>query len=305
MITRRQFATTLAGMATSAVLARPGNVWADQPPLRIAISLEMLAGANVNDARAAYRVWADQISQSLALRHAQVLDRVYFPSAELLQMIRSGQVDFIALTALEYARVIDQIDPEWMLVQDDFSNGLEYLLLVRNNSPYRGLEDLKGAKLLTYRHPTDCLLRQWLTVRLASVTHQTVEEFFDAPEFKDKISEVVLPLFFGSIQAAALSRSAFEMAIELNPQLGRELRIVDVSPKVIPNGFWTRRNCNAEDKHVFEQAMLRVKTMPSGRQVLALFQTSGYSSRPCSIMTPTVDFIRSYESIRRRGGEKP
>ncbi|MGA3130704.1 MAG: PhnD/SsuA/transferrin family substrate-binding protein [Terracidiphilus sp.] len=305
MISRRQFSTTLAGLAAGAVLARCGKARAERQPLRIAISAEMLAGVNVTDARASYRIWADQIAQTLALRHARFIDQVFVPSAEMIQMIRAGEVDFFALTALEFAKTADQIDPGWMLLEDVLLNGIDYLLLVHSDSPYRNLQDLKGAKLLMHHHPHDCLVRPWLAIQLANLGHKTFDEFFDSPESRDKVAEVVLPVFFRSIQAAALSRPAFEMAVELNPQLGRELRILAVSPKMFPNGFWARKSCNEEDKRVFEQAMLRTNTIPAGRQALALFQVTGYSSRSCSVMVSTLDLIRQYESLRKRAGGKP
>jgi ABC-type phosphate/phosphonate transport system substrate-binding protein len=112
-------------------------------------------------------------------------------------------------------------------------------------------------------------------------------------------------VFFRSIQAAALSRPAFEMAVELNPQLGRELRTLAVSPKIYPTGFWARKSCNEEDKRVFEQAMLRTNTIPAGRQALALFQVTGYSSRPCSVMASALDLIRQYDAVRKRSAGKP
>jgi ABC-type phosphate/phosphonate transport system substrate-binding protein len=305
VITRRQFARRLAGIAAGAFCAGGKRLWADGPPLRIAISTEMLAGVSVTDARASYRIWADQIAQTLALRHAQLIDQVFVPSAEMIQIIRAGEADFFALTALEFAKVTDQIDPGWMLLEDSLVNGVDYLLLVHNDSPYRNLQDLKGAKLLMRHHPHECLLLPWLTTQLANLGHKNCDEFFDALESRDKVAEVVLPVFFRSIQAAALSRPAFEMAVELNPQLGRELRTLAVSPTMFPTGFWSRKNCDEEDKRVFEQAMLRANTIPAGRQALALFQVTGYSPRSCSVMASTLDFIRQYEAVRKRSGGRP
>ena len=137
LIGRRQFAVALAGLAAGAAFSRGRYAWAEGPPLRVAVSLDTLAGANVNDARAAYRVWGQEIASTLALRHAEMLNQVFIPSAELIQMIRAGKVDCFALTALEYSRITDLVDPNCALIEDYALNGMDYLVLVQNDSPHR------------------------------------------------------------------------------------------------------------------------------------------------------------------------
>lgn len=302
MITRRQFATGLAGLTAGAALACARTCSAERQPIRVAVSLDTLAGANVNDARAAYRVWGEEIAKTLVLRHAEMLDQVFFPSAELIHMIRAGQVDCFALTALEYASAIDVIDPACALIEDYALDGLDYLLLVRNDSSSKKIEDLKGARLLLHHHRETSMLRIWLDLELAGASRPRLDQFFASCEMHDQIMEVILPVFFRRAQAAALSRRAFDMAVELNPQLGRELRVIATSPKVIPVGFWFRRDCDPEDKQAFQQSILRLTSIPAGRQVLALYQSTGFCARPCSIMNSTVEMIHRYERICKEGG---
>lgn len=303
MITRRQFMTRIAALAAG-VSIRPAKARPEGPPIRVAVSMDTLAGVNVNDARAAYRVWGDEIARTLAMRHSEMLSQVFIPSAELLQMIREGRVDCFALTALEYARILDYLDPAWMVVEDYAVPGLEYLLLVRDDSPFHSLKDLRNAKLLVHHHRDTCLLEPWITIRLAAEGLGPFDGFFGAPETRDKVSEVILPLFFGSIQAAALTQRSFATAVELNPQLGRQLRVLATSPSLIPAGFWFRKGCDPADKLAFQESVLRLNSVPAGRQVLALYQSTGFCERPCSIMRPTLELIGQYNKLRSRGARR-
>jgi phosphonate transport system substrate-binding protein len=302
VITRRKFATTLTGFAASAALAHLEKAWAERAPIRVAVSMDTLAGANVNDARAAYRVWGQEIAKTLALRNAEMLSQVFIPSAELIQMIRSGQVDCFALTALEYASVMNLVDPDCAIIEDYSLDGLDYILLVRNDSAYKRLEDLRGKSLILLHHRDTSMLHIWLSIQLAHAGCPDIDQFFDTSEMHEQVAEVILPVFFRRTQAAGLSRRAFNMAVELNPQLGRELRVISTSPKVIPDGFWFRKDCDPEDRRVFQQSMLRLSTIPAGRQVLALYQSTGFQQRPCSIMNGTVDMIHQYERLHKHGG---
>ena len=262
--------------------------------------METLAGANVNDARAAYRVWGEEIARTLALRHAEMLSQVFIPSAQLIQMIRTGQVDCFALTAWEYASVTELIDPSCAMIEDYALDGIDYLLLVKNDSPYRKIGDLKGCKLLLQHHRDTSVLRAWLALELTASGLPEVEQFFDAPEMRDQIMQIILPVFFGKAQVGAITRRAFNMAAELNPQLGRQLRVIATSPRIIPDGFWFRKGCDPADQQAFQQSMLRLSSIPAGKQVLALYQSTGFYQRPCSIMNATVELIHKYERIRKR-----
>lgn len=283
-----------------ATLAGRLSAQTDHPPIRVAVSMDTLAGANVNDARAAYRVWIGQVAQSLSIRHAEILDEVFIPSARLLQMIRQGQVDCFGLTAVEYAKAIDLIDPENMEVEDCALNGLEMLLLVHRESPVKSLADLKGVRLMVHHHRDTTLVQAWLAVELARQGLGGYEQFFGGEQLKDKVGEVVLPVFFHREQAAVISRQAFSTAAELNPQLGRDLRVLAVSPRNIPVGFFFRKNCNQQDKLDFQRAMDKLATVPAGRQVMALYQTTRFMLRPCSVMGPTLEMIRQYDKVRRK-----
>lgn len=302
MITRRQFATAVVGLTASAHCVFLKKAWAERPPIRVAVSMDTLAGANVNDARAAYRVWGQEIAKTLALRNAEILSQVFIPSAELIQMIRSGQVDCFALTALEYASVMNLVDPDCAIIEDYALDGLDYILLVRNDSAYKTIEDLRGRSLILFHHRDTSMLRIWLSIQLAHAGCPDIDQFFDAPEMREQVTEVILPVFFRRTQAAGISRRAFDMAVELNPQLGRELRAISTSPKVIPDGFWFRKDCDPEDRRAFQRSMLLLDTIPAGRQVLALYQSTGFQQRPCSIMNGTVEMIHQFERLHRHGG---
>ncbi|MGO8760276.1 MAG: phosphate/phosphite/phosphonate ABC transporter substrate-binding protein [Terracidiphilus sp.] len=304
MITRRQFATALAGFTTGVASVSTRKTWAEHPPLRVAISTETLAGATVNDARAAYRVWWTQVGQRLGYRHFEMLNQIFVPSAQLIQMIRAGQVDCFALTAWEYASVMDFVDSKFLVVEDYAADGIDYLLLVQNGSPYRTIEDLKGGKLLLQHHRDTAMLRAWLSIELAKAGRPDVDQFFESPEMHEQISQVILPVFFRTAQAAGITRRAFNMAVELNPQLGRSLRIIATSPKVVADGFLFRKGCDPEDRREFQQTLERLDTIPEGRQVLALYQIIGYATRSCSILNGTVEMIHQYERIRKGSGGK-
>ncbi len=298
LITRRQFAAGLAGISAGVAVCGPRVAWADSPPFRFAVSMETLAGANVIDARAAYRVWVGTLAKAVGMQHMALDPEIFLPSARILAAIRAGQLDGFVLSAWEFVSVADLLEPNHSILEDSVVNGVEYLLLVSESSSVKSIEDLHGARLLLHRHRTSTLLRAWIGILLGGAD---LDSFFGAAETHDQAAEVILPVFFGKAQAAALSRRSFEMAVELNPQIGRALKSIAVSPSVIPEGLWFRKGCDVEDRSNFVNSVMRMHEFPEGRQVMTIYQTAGFCERPCSVMEATVKLIRKYEHIRLRG----
>lgn len=296
-ITRRQCMALLAG--TGAVALTPGFCAGEieRSILRVAVSKETLAGANVNDARAAYRVWINEISLLHGHATAEVVPDVFISSEDLTRGVRQGLIDTFGATALEFAKLGESVDPEFVLIQDFVNEGIEHLLLVHRNSPFNKIADLRGAQILWHLQPDMVLLPVWLGLLLATSNLPQAERFFGSLTHRDKLNQVVLPLFFRSVDAACVTRNSWDTAVELNPQLGRDLRPLAVSPKVIPIAIGFRRNCNAEGRKMIIDTILHISTTTSGQQIAALFQSRGFVLRSTSAMKSTLELVRQYERI--------
>lgn len=281
-------------------MAGAQRLLAEKPPLRVGVSLETLAGANVNDARAAYRVWGEEVARNLHMTHSAMLDQVFYTSTQILQMIRSAQIDGVALSGLEYVRAIEYLSPEITVVEDYATSGIDYVLLVHRGSSYQKLEDLKHTRIALLHHRDTSLLKIWLTIALAGVHQPEPDLFFDTVETHEKVNDVILPLYFGKVDAAGISRRAFMLTAELNPQLGRDLRVLSASPKVVPVGFWFRKGCDVVERTEFVQAMVKLRTVTAGRQVLALYQSTGFVMMPNSVMDGTLDLVHQYDRIHKK-----
>lgn len=297
MITRRSFAQILARTAAGAALSGCMPMHAGTRSIRLGMSLETLAGSNINDARAAFKVWAQEITHSFGLSQISLVPEVFIPSGQMIEMIRSGAVDGFVITAWEYAQAIDVIDLDWIILQDYAVEGLDYLLLVHQTSPFQKLADLRGKQLTSYHHLDTVLLKTWLELLLAGNNLGTASHFFGDQVSRTALNEVVLPVFFRRVEAAAVTRRAFDVAAELNPQLSRDLRVLAASPKMIPALFCVRRDCPAEDKKQIRDALLNLKSLAAGQQLLLMYQTRGFRQRPSSCMKDTLDLLRQYQRL--------
>jgi ABC-type phosphate/phosphonate transport system substrate-binding protein len=303
--TRRQFSVWLAGLAAAALLPKPGSGQNPGRLLRVAVSVETLAGANVNDARAAYRVWSREVTSSLGITSVELVPDIFLPSEQIIRLIRQGAVDMFGITAWEYAKVVEFVDAESVLVEDYVANGMEYVLLVHNASPFKNLGDLRGGSLTTHRHRDMNLVPAWIGNLLAAENLPRMELFFGDQLVRDSVTQIVLPVFFRRVDVACLARRHYEAAVELNPQLGKDLHALAISPKVVPIALCFQKNCSAESRRGLTETIARAETLPAGQQIVALYQSRRMVPRPVSCMNATLDLLHRYaQVVGRSAGQR-
>ncbi len=296
-LTRRQALELVFGAAATTLASRVGHAQKQGRILRVAISTDTLAGANVNDARAAYKVWVNEITRLQPNSIAQMVPEIFLPSDDMTRAIRQGTIECFGVTALEFVKVADLVDPDYLLLQDYLVDGMEYVLLVHQKSSFKTVADLRGAQLLTHYHRDMVLAPVWLSTLLASNNLPQPEHFFGSQKQTDNLNQVVLPVFFRRADTACLARRNWETAVELNPQLGRDLRALAVSPRIVPIAIAFRRGCSAEGRKALIDSILKVSSITAGQQIVALYQSHGFIVRPTSVMNNTVEMIRHYERL--------
>jgi len=296
-MTRRKCLAMMAG-AAAATLA-PGLCWSENGGvvLRLAISVETLAGANVNDARAAYQVWLHEVHGNLSFVSVEPVPEVFIPSEELIRDIRKGILDCYAVTALEFAKVADLTNPDSLLLEDYLADGMEYVLLVHKNSPFKKVANLRGAHILSHLHGDMVLLPVWLGTMLAANSLPQAEQFFASQQLIGNLNQVLLPVFFRRADGACMARRSWEMAAELNPQLGRDLLAVAVSPKIVPIIFAFRNNTLASTRKALIDSIERIYAAPAGQQIIALYQSRGLVVKPMSVMKNTMEMVHQFERL--------
>jgi ABC-type phosphate/phosphonate transport system substrate-binding protein len=296
-ITRRQCIAGLTAMWAAALAPERSLGSGEQHPLRLAVSVETLAGANVDDARAAFRVWLREIASVSGIKTAEAVPEVFLNSEELINEIRNGLLDSYGIVATELAQVYDVTEQNTIVLQDYLADGIEYVMLVHSGSPYRKISDLRGAQLVTHLHRDMVLLPAWLGTVLAANGLAMPEYFFGSHKHSDNINQVLLPVFFKRVDAACVARRNWEAAIELNPQLGRDLRPLLVSPRLIPIGFFFRKNTSAESRNALIQSIQAVASLTAGRQIMDIYQSQGFAARTMASMKPTLEMVRQFERL--------
>ncbi len=275
----------------------PAGRKAERFMVHVGFSQSQFAGVNQNDAQAALRVYLQNLSAQSDFTTDEA-PQILEGTEAMARALRLSQVEMLSLTAEEFLAVEDSgaVGPLLVTIANQQITE-EYLLLVREESPVRKVADLKGRSLSISTDVRASLARVWLEVLCRQHGLGAASEALENIRPGAKPSLVILPVFFRQTDACVATRNAFNVMAELNPQLKRQLRIVAVSPPLVPSMTCFRRGLPESIKQRLLEAALNSYTQPSFQQVMALFKTERLSQQPVSVLASARELMATHRRL--------
>jgi phosphonate transport system substrate-binding protein len=285
-----------------AVVLCPAFALADVPTngltkVHSAFSKSMFKDINENDGKAAMAVYTKTIGNEYGIDTSD--GPIYLDGTNAIAgALRLKQFDIISLSAEEFLALEDQgLDGPFLVSKVNKSVTEEYVLLVRGDSPIRKLEDLPGHTLIYSSDLRASLVPIWLEVLCREHGLGPLDQVFARVASSSKPTLVMLPVFFGKVDACVVSRYSWEVMGELNPQLKKQLQAIAVSPAVVPGMSCFRRGMPADVKQRLLNAAEGSHSKPSFRQLMALFKTDDLAQEPLSVLDSTRQLLASYHRL--------
>jgi ABC-type phosphate/phosphonate transport system substrate-binding protein len=299
---RRALARVLAFLAVAAL---PGINFAQSPAapdqFRLAFTGTMMSGVNDNDGKAALKAWAASILTPAGIA-VETLPSV-LDSESMIRAFQAGRIDGAAMITGEYLALSRRIPTAHLFVGSrDGELNETYLLLVSEGSSARRLADLRGSRLTTWEHARMSLAWPWLAVLLSRSGLARPEEFFGSITPRQKPNNAVLPVFFGTADTCIVTRRGFEGMIELNPQVGKRLRVLAESPPVIPSVFCFRASFNPPWMEKLLRAIRDVHKTPAGMQIITMYQFGHLEERSADVLQSARALMDEYTRAIPGGG---
>jgi ABC-type phosphate/phosphonate transport system substrate-binding protein len=295
-----------AGLLLCAVAAvaglRPGPARAaNDHPFRVAFSHSFFSGVTDADATAAVVAWQETILKPAGVPfnpHPMICDGV----PALVAALQSGEVDAVALQFTEYAAVpAGLLEPDWIYVNERRGGTYEqYVLLVAQSSGLQDVRQLRGRKLNLWDSQRSCLALPWLNRLLGESGQVPADRFLGDQVKESKPAKVILPVFFGQADVCLVTRSSFADMSELNPQVGKQLRILAASPEVVPAFLCFRKGYTSRYRPEVEKAIQTLHTNVAGKQVLMVFGCDQITRYPGSCLQSAWDLLKPRVAPRGR-----
>jgi ABC-type phosphate/phosphonate transport system substrate-binding protein len=270
---------------------------------RLGISTEMMQGVSEPDAKAAVKIWAATLAREGGIvAHPEA--RLFATVGEIVEALRTRQVDMVGMTTAQYLAVTRQV-PVSDLFSQDPAGGTTYLILVRSEAPYLTLADLRGCRLFALHHAHTSMAGVWLDVLLAREHLPGPEKFFGTLTLVPKLSATVLPVFFRKADACLVDRAGFETMAEMNPQLRQQLRVLTASPEIMEGLCCFRADFNSPVKRTILDGIPRFNASMAGQQILTVFQSRRLQTLPETQLESARELLAEYERFFPKAENRP
>ena len=277
----------------------------DVQPFRVGFSSTMFSDVNENDAKAAIKTWAQTVARESGIE-ADPDPCILTGLTDLTSALRSKKVDMVAILTEEYRALSSAVQLNsffWGYVGG--RPEAEIVLLVHRDSGIGNVEDLRGRSLITYLNPGAWFATRWLNSVLLEKGLRPTAEFLGLVSQKTRLSNVVLPVFFRQSDACLVTRTGFDTINELNPQIGKTLKILAVSPKIVPTMLCFRADYVPVCKDKILAGLRDLHLSPAGQQVLTVFRCEKLEEIPADGLQGTLDLLGHFEKLRERVGVDP
>ena len=114
-----------------------------------------------------------------------------------------------------------------------------------------------------------------------------------------KRSAALLKLFFKQADAAVVTKKTFEFAKELNPQIGKILKIAKNSKLPAGSFGFFRKGYNQDFQEEILKVALEVTNSKRGEQLLTLFQTDAILATKVEELKPIQELYKKYLDLKK------
>lgn len=258
----------------------------------------ILFDVDIKDAQVAMELWANELSKmnKLPLKTRSIIIRD-LPS--LVTGLRNKEIDVIGLPSLDYLKIKDEVNlvPALGTVLGG-RHGEEYVLVTRSNKASGSLKKLENNKLVFQRDRfVGNVPLMWLDTLLIKKGLPDSKHFFADIKTVNKVSQAVLPVFFKQMDACLVTRRGFDTMAELNPQLGKELTILDTSPIYVLGIVVFRKDFNEEYRKRIIKTALDFRKLASGKQMLTLFRVDDFFLFHNSDLDTLRELLNEYKQL--------
>jgi ABC-type phosphate/phosphonate transport system substrate-binding protein len=199
------------------------------------LSRDFVLAGSPQEALAGIQAFAECVAEEVGRRWRRkntILVDFAPPVGELARQLSSQEVQLAYVTAYEYVRLKQKVEgllPLASAARTSERRSQRALAIVRADDNARSLDEMRGRtfaylnrnSLISYLYP------QWLLARSGELE---LEEFFGKVVKVTKEKSALYAVLLGDVDVTCVSDHLFKVLSEMNPALGRKLRVLSESP---------------------------------------------------------------------------
>lgn len=271
-----------------------------QREIKLGYLTSMLADVDRKDAHVALKVWTENLSKDEGI-FFKTYSEIFDSLEDMVKALVEEKIDMVSFSALDYLRIrsLIPVEPEIASAWSDSPFAVE-LLLVRSDSGISSVEQLQEKSLIIEKLATGGLPQIWLDTQLMKRGLSLHQKFMSPVKYVDKPNAAVTPVFFKQAVACIVRETGFRTMVELNPQIGKQLKIIDQSPPCLRAFACYRPGYPREDRKTLNKSAVKLHTTEKGRQILTLFKTEKIIPYDPAFLASTEALVAEYEALKAK-----
>ena len=266
-----------------------------QAKLRLLFANSLIQNVNRNDILAAFKLWVETVGRNrgfLLEAEPESFDRL----EEVEKRLRERTLDLVILPTTDYLQLAANgpLQPVFSPARSQKIPFDDYVLVTRRDRNFPDLPALRGKSVAFYQYGGN-QARRWMEVALGESGLGSVNDFFGAKSDFTKASAVVLPVFFGKLDAAVVNRSSLDTMKEMNPQLAAQLEVLTNSCR-LPESVICLHQDYTEVRADVLAGLAELHTEPRGQQILLVFKIA----KLMPFQPEYLDFARDLQARQRK-----
>lgn len=289
------------------ILWSPCAMWhaickAETGKFHVNIGFSTKAFVNVprEDIRVAVRILSQKVARNTV---GSANSQIYDSLSDIERDLKAKQLDAVALTPEDFLALRPRIplDPI-MVTATSKGHEVELLLLTRKDSRIRTFRELKNrtiaipARIVQYGN----MYFTWVDTLLMREGFPNLETFFSSVNEAQNPSRALMQVFFRQADACVVTDQVFDLATELNPQIGKELTVVTRVDKLAGGIIVFRDDLQEDRKQKLREALQTLHEGQDGRQLFVLFQLNRLVPYRPEYLRATQLFFEDYHDLDRR-----
>ncbi|MDH7604825.1 MAG: PhnD/SsuA/transferrin family substrate-binding protein [Melioribacter sp.] len=227
------------------------------------------------------RYWVEFIknkSNDKRVQEAVFISRRYTSIADFLQDVRKNKIEVISFPSLTYFKsgINDYFYPALTISKSQESKYEKYLI-ISSEKAENNIEKLKNAELYTPKLYTDELLVTWIKSKFNINNSSKKNKIKIIKTTKTEI-QLIISVFFNTINYAVVSEASFQLAKELNPQIKNKVKVLSVSPDFLYIIISFNKKIKEYVAEKIMELCLNIHKSVEGRQILNLIQAERFFS---------------------------
>jgi ABC-type phosphate/phosphonate transport system substrate-binding protein len=194
--------------------------------------------------------------------------KIYDDINEVVNDINTNELDYIVTSGLDFVMYFDlnKLIDGFMQGYEDGSKEV-FIIIVLENSTMKNVSDLYKKKISVQKN--DLITKLYVENKILE-KYKKLDVNFELYPTKQR---ALLKLFFGKVDAAIITNKSFELISELNPQIGKKVRVLEVTNIEAKNFGFFNKSLNEESRTLINKQVKSLHETTRGKQILNIFKT--------------------------------